>query len=110
MARPTSGTNTKARGKRAPGSRLTQREVDEIFRRFQHLHPHPKTELHYRDAFTLLVAVVLSAQATDSSVNRVTPELFRIADTPEKLTALGEAALTDPVSYTHLTLPTILLV
>ena len=59
--------------------------------------PHPKTELQYRDPFTLLVAVVLSAQATDASVNRVTPELFRIADTPEKLAALGEAALTDQI-------------
>ncbi len=97
MVRPTSGTKTKARGKRAPGSRLTQSEVDEIFRRFQHLHPHPKTELHYRDPFTLLVAVVLSAQATDASVNRVTPELFRIADTPEKLAALGEAGLEDQI-------------
>jgi endonuclease-3 len=67
--------------------------VDEIFRRFHHLHPHPKTELHYRDPFTLLVAVVLSAQATDASVNRVTPELFKIADTPEKLARLGEAGL-----------------
>ena len=48
------------------------------------LHPHPKTELHYRDPFTLLVAVVLSAQATDASVNRVTPDLFRVADTPRE--------------------------
>lgn len=97
MARPSSGTKTKARGKRAPGSRLTQRKVDEIFRRFEGVSPHPKTELHYRDPFTLLVAVVLSAQATDASVNRVTPELFRIADTPEKLAKLGEAALTDRI-------------
>jgi endonuclease III len=97
VARPTSRTRTEARGKRAPGSRLTQSEVDEIFRRFQELHPHPKTELQYRDPFTLLVAVVLSAQATDASVNRVTPELFRIADTPQKLAALGEAALTDKI-------------
>lgn len=97
MARPSSGTKTKARGKRAPGSRLTQSEVDEIFRRFEEVSPHPKTELHYRDPFTLLVAVVLSAQATDASVNRVTPELFRIADTPERLAKLGEAALTDRI-------------
>jgi endonuclease-3 len=86
-----------ARKKRAPGSRLTQREVDEIFRRFQELDPHPKTELHYRDPFTLLVAVVLSAQATDASVNRVTPELFRVADTPAKLAELGEAGLEDKI-------------
>ena len=97
MARPNSGTKSKARGKRAPGSRLTQGEIDEIFRRFEAVSPHPKTELHYRDPFTLLVAVVLSAQATDASVNRVTPDLFRIADTPEKLAKLGEAALTDKI-------------
>ena len=83
----------RARPKRAPGSRLTQGEIDEIFRRFHHVDPNPKTELHYRDPFTLLVAVVLSAQATDASVNRATPELFRIADTPQKLAQLGEAGL-----------------
>jgi endonuclease-3 len=84
---------TRAGLKRAPGSRLTQAEIDEIFRRFAAMNPHPKTELNYRDPFTLLVAVVLSAQATDTSVNRVTPDLFRIADTPEKLAALGQAGL-----------------
>jgi endonuclease III len=97
VVRPKGGTKTNARSKRAPGSRLTQSEVDEIFRRFHQLHPHPKTELHYRDPFTLLVAVVLSAQATDASVNRVTPELFSVADTPERLLALGEAGLTDKI-------------
>jgi endonuclease III len=97
VVRPKRATKAKARGKRAPGSRLTQSEIDEIFHRFEELSPHPKTELHYRDPFTLLVAVVLSAQATDASVNRVTPELFRIADTPEKLAKLGEAGLTDKI-------------
>jgi len=97
VVRPKGGTKTDARGKRAPGSRLTQSEVDDIFRRFHALHPHPKTELHYRDPFTLLVAVVLSAQATDASVNRVTPDLFSVADTPQKLLALGEAGLTDKI-------------
>ncbi len=97
MVRPKGGTKTNARSKRAPGSRLTQSEVDDIFRRFRQLHPHPKTELHYRDPFTLLVAVVLSAQATDASVNRVTPDLFSVADTPQKLLALGEAGLTDKI-------------
>ncbi|HZP10147.1 endonuclease III [Methyloceanibacter sp.] len=92
--RATGGGRATRKGKRAPGSRLTQEAVDEIFRRFHAADPHPKTELDYRDPFTLLVAVVLSAQATDASVNRATPELFRIADTPEKLVALGEAALT----------------
>jgi len=87
------GKVARAKAKRAPGSRLTPGEIDEIFRRFHQLDPHPKTELEYRDPFTLLVAVVLSAQATDASVNRATPELFRIADTPEKLARLGEAGL-----------------
>jgi endonuclease-3 len=85
------------RAKRALGSRLTQAQVDEIFARFARADPDPKTELEYRDPFTLLVAVVLSAQATDSSVNRATPELFRIADTPEKMAKLGEAALTEKI-------------
>ena len=97
MVRPKSGRVARARGKRAPGSLLTQSDVDEIFRRFQEVSPHPKTELHYQDPFTLLVAVVLSAQATDASVNRVTPDLFRIAATPEKLARLGEAALTEKI-------------
>ena len=83
--------------KRAPGSRLTEPQVDEIFARFARADPDPKTELDYRDPFTLLVAVVLSAQATDSSVNRATPELFRIADTPEKMAKLGEQALTEKI-------------
>jgi endonuclease III len=91
------GSTKHTRAKRAPGSRLTREQVDEIFRRFHKADPNPKTELHYRDPFTLLVAVVLSAQATDSSVNRATPELFRVADTPEKMVKLGEAGLIDKI-------------
>ena len=91
------GSAKRTRAKRAPGSRLTQEQVDEIFRRLHNANPNPKTELHYRDPFTLLVAVVLSAQATDSSVNRATPELFRVADTPEKMVMLGEAGLIDKI-------------
>jgi endonuclease-3 len=87
----------KSPGKRAPGSLLTEAQIEEIFRRFAEADPDPKTELDYRDPFTLLVAVVLSAQATDSSVNRATPELFRIADTPEKLLELGETALIEKI-------------
>jgi endonuclease III len=97
VVRSKSGKNTRARGKRVPGSRLTQAQIDEIFERFAAFDPHPKTELHYQDPFTLLVAVVLSAQATDASVNRATPELFRVAATPEKLLALGEAGLTEKI-------------
>ena len=89
----------KRRGKsgKAPGSQLAQAQIDEIFRRFAAVDPHPKTELRYVDPFTLLVAVVLSAQATDASVNKATPDLFKLADTPAKLTELGEAKLTDQI-------------
>jgi endonuclease III len=83
--------------KRPKGSRLTVAAIDELFHRFAAANPHPKTELHYSDPFTLLVAVVLSAQATDASVNRATPELFHVADTPAKLVALGEAGLTEKI-------------
>ena len=59
--------------------------------------PAPKTQLRYADPFTLLVAVVLSAQATNSSVNKATPDLFKAADTPEKMIALGEPAVTEKI-------------
>jgi endonuclease-3 len=62
----------------------------EIFKRLAKSRPDPKTELDYTDPYTLVVAVALSAQATDVSVNRATKELFRIADTPQKMLALGE--------------------
>jgi len=65
-------------------------EVDEAFRRFQAAMPEPKGELQHLNPFTLLVAVVLSAQATDAGVNKATPALFALADTPEKMAALGE--------------------
>ncbi len=65
-------------------------EVTEIFRRFAEANPHPHTELHSKNPFTLLVAVVLSAQATDAGVNKATPALFAKADSPEKMLALGE--------------------
>jgi len=83
--------------RKAPGSKLTPAQIDEIFARFQARDPDPKTELRYRDPFTLIVAVVLSAQATDTSVNRATPALFAVADTPEKMIALGEAGVTDKI-------------
>jgi endonuclease-3 len=67
----------------------------EIFRRFQAANPHPETELEYSSPFELLVAVVLSAQATDKGVNLATRKLFAKANTPEKILALGEAGLKD---------------
>src|SRR6478752_3394850 len=89
----------KRRGKsgKAPGSRLAQAQIDEIFRRFEAMDPRPKTELRYRDPFTLLVAVVLSAQATDASVNKATPDLFKLADTPAKMAVLNEAIIIDKI-------------
>jgi endonuclease-3 len=70
-------------------------EVEEAFRRFQAAEPEPKTELTYVNPFTLLVAVVLSAQATDAGVNKATPVLFALADTPAKMAALGEDHVRD---------------
>ena len=68
-------------------------EVREMFRRFAVQRPEPKGDLEYVNAFTLLVAVVLSAQATDIGVNKATRGLFAVADTPEKMLALGEEAV-----------------
>ncbi len=72
---------------------MTRAAAAEAFRRFAAAAPHPETELHYKNNFTLLVAVVLSAQATDVGVNKATPALFAVADTPEKMAALGEEKL-----------------
>jgi endonuclease III len=73
----------------------TPQEVHEAFSRFQKANPEPKGELEHLNPFTLLVAVVLSAQATDAGVNRATRALFAVADTPEKMLALGEEKLRD---------------
>jgi endonuclease III len=67
--------------------------MKEIFARFQSQEPEPKGELHHVNAFTLLVAVALSAQATDAGVNKATLALFALADTPAKMLALGEEGL-----------------
>ena len=69
--------------------------VQEIFTRFQKANPEPKGELEHVNAFTLLVAVVLSAQATDVGVNKATRPLFAVADTPQKMLALGEEKVRD---------------
>jgi endonuclease III len=73
----------------------TPDEVREAFTRFQKANPQPKGELEHLNPYTLLVAVVLSAQATDAGVNRATRSLFAVADTPEKMLALGEEKLRD---------------
>ena len=69
--------------------------IDEIFARFAQRDPEPKTELDYVNTYTLLVAVILSAQATDVGVNKATKALFKVVDTPEKMVALGEEKLKD---------------
>ncbi len=68
-----------------------------IFARLAAANPEPKTELEYVNPFTLLVAVVLSAQATDAGVNKATRALFAVADTPAKMVALGEAGLVERI-------------
>jgi endonuclease-3 len=73
----------------------TPAEIEEAFRRFRKAKPEPKGELEHINPFTLLVAVVLSAQATDAGVNKATPALFAAADTPEKMAALGEERVRD---------------
>ncbi|MGQ0484716.1 MAG: endonuclease III [Hyphomicrobiales bacterium] len=79
----------------AKATRLTAAEIEEVFRRFHAAEPEPRGELKSLNTYTLLVAVVLSAQATDDGVNRATKSLFQVADTPEKMLALGEDRLRD---------------
>jgi endonuclease III len=73
----------------------TTAEIEEAFRRFQAARPEPRGELEHINPFTLLIAVVLSAQATDAGVNKATPALFAAADTPAKMATLGEARVQD---------------
>lgn len=76
---------------------LDYHRIHAIFTRFQDIEPEPKGELHHVNAFTLLVAVALSAQATDAGVNKATARLFQIADTPERMLALGEDGVIDHI-------------
>jgi endonuclease-3 len=87
MAKPANSANRKSL------SPAEQARIAEIFARFEALESDPRTELDYESPFTLLVAVALSAQATDVSVNKATDKLFKVADTPQKMLALGEAGL-----------------
>jgi len=87
MAKPAKAT-AKRRLKPAEQARIA-----EIFARFEAQESDPRTELDYRDPYTLVVAVALSAQATDVSVNKATAKLFEVADTPQKMLALGEEGL-----------------
>jgi endonuclease-3 len=77
--------------------RYSPNEIEAIFERFREANPEPRGELLHTNAFTLLVAVVLSAQSTDAGVNKATPALFALADTPQKMLALGEERLREAI-------------
>jgi endonuclease III len=89
-------TQTRPKTPRPAKKRLSpaeQARIAEIFRRFEEQESDPRTELDYASPFELVTAVALSAQATDVSVNKATAKLFKVADTPAKMLALGEAGL-----------------
>lgn len=77
---------------------LSKKEIEKVFEIFKKNNPEPKSELDYSSPYTLLVAVVLSAQATDKSVNKATKELFKVAKTPKQMLCLGEEKL---IEYIH---------
>jgi endonuclease III len=91
--RSQSGADKKALAGAMP--QWTPAEIAEAFRRLRAARPEPKGELEHVDPYTLLIAVVLSAQATDAGVNKATPALFAAANTPAKMVALGEAKVRD---------------
>ena len=91
MAKPAQARNTAP--KRKALKPAEQARIAEIFARFESQESDPRTELDYNSPFTLVVAVALSAQATDVSVNKATEKLFKVADTPQKMLALGEEGL-----------------
>lgn len=93
----TSRAKSKSGKKRLARSKFTREQMGEIFARFRQQRAEPKGELDHVNAYTLLVAVVLSAQATDVGVNKATRELFAVADTPEKMLTLGEEKLIDHI-------------
>ncbi|MGD0720125.1 MAG: endonuclease III [Roseiarcus sp.] len=93
----TSAAARVATKRRAPARAARVARVEAIFERFAAAMPEPRGELVYRNDFTLLVAVVLSAQATDAGVNKATPALFALADGPQKMVALGEARLAEMI-------------
>jgi endonuclease-3 len=89
-AKPKPVVKKTAKKKTPKQTAWTAAEIDEAFSRFHRANPEPRGELNHVNPYTLLVAVVLSAQATDAGVNKATPALFAAADTPEKMAALGE--------------------
>lgn len=90
-SKPTAAGRSRAR----PRTAYSPAEIEEIFHRFSIQRPEPRGELEHVNPFTLVVAVALSAQATDAGVNKATRALFAVADTPEKMLALGEDKLRD---------------
>ena len=88
-------TNLRWRMRGATVARMKKADIPLLFERLSAADPTPQTELVFTNTFTLLVAVVLSAQATDKGVNKATEALFRKADSPEKMAALGEARIRD---------------
>lgn len=81
---------------------MNQTKREQIFKRFQEHNPHPTTELIYHSAFELLIAVILSAQANDKTVNKATAKLFAAANTPELILQLGETRLKDYINIINL--------
>ncbi|MEM6711664.1 MAG: endonuclease III [Pseudomonadota bacterium] len=94
---PAKATGKSVAKRRTGRSKLKLDERERLFAAFQAIEPEPKGELEHVNAYTLLVAVVLSAQATDAGVNKATKDLFKVADTPTKMLALGEATVRDYV-------------
>ena len=99
MSTATNAKPTKPRAPKParPTPQLGFADLKEIFRRFHEAEPEPKGELDHVNAYTLVVAVALSAQATDKGVNKATRELFKIADTPQKMIDLGEETLIEHI-------------
>jgi endonuclease III len=98
VAKPQPKRAAKKSPKKLPKAKpWTPAEVHEAFSRFRKANPEPKGELEHLNPYTLLVAVVLSAQATDAGVNKATRALFAVADTPQKMLALGEDKVRDAI-------------
>lgn len=95
MAVQSTTASKKAPKKRLPRPKLTRAQIADIYTELAKLDPAPRTELNYVNPYTLVVAVALSAQATDVGVNKATKALFEVADTPEKMVALGENTVRD---------------
>ena len=96
-AEATAATGVVGRKRSGAPTAVDEATLREIFRRWHALDPEPKGELEHTNAFTLLVAVVLSAQSTDVGVNKATRRLFEVADTPQKVLALGEEGLREHI-------------